>query len=460
MFCRSLVREEEILLYPTTRDKNSQNRFSSILGRVMEEASSEDLLILGCERSDIAPYSCRKGAATYATGQVITPNAYAIQLRMGHSLGKVNDAYIFGGDGADQLLGRFCAGLPFLDERFAVLPPHFSCKGLSLLTVADWEHLIPGSSSYPVETKAIFPYLLAQVLYHETFLRSNLDPLHPIFSCRIFSDFSKLEQLKSEVLLGELYCHDTGMEATGVPPHILECIRSKRSSEEIRAFSNMMQGELSEISSNLPTAVAEVVVQRVRENFSIEGVLPVTLNDLTELRSYMSNMVREEVTRITPAVENDNPVPSGIRGGQEWWRQWNWQDGLLDHPVPKNWRFPSSVTVKNMWDLWFFGHYGDGIRPYRYLHRNHDLSVKTDRKMFTAAKVVIENMKNKIVSMNTALDNRYFMVSMTRVESDSLFFAAYDTFISEVYLLAQRECVRRDDVCYNTVYNVLTARKN
>ncbi len=423
----------------------------------MDDASEEDLLILGCEKCDIAPYSCRKGAATYATGQVITPNPYAIQLRMGHSLGKVNDAYIYGGDGADQLLGRFCTGLPFMDERFAVLPPHFSNMGQSLLTVADWEHLMPGSSRYPVETKAIFPYLLAQILYHEDFLRNNLNPLHPIFACRIFSDFSKLEQLKGEVLLGELFCDDTGMEATGVPPHVLECIRSKKSSEEIHALTNMMQGEMAGMSSTLPNAVAEVVVQRVRENFSIEGVLPVTLNDLTDLRSYMSNIIRQEVTRVTPALANATEITSELTQGgrQEWWRQWNWHDGLLDHPVPENWRFPSTLPVKNIWDLWFFGHRDDGIRPYRYIHRTHDLSFKSDRKMYTAAKSVIDKMKLKIISMNLATDNRYFMVAMTAVESDSLFFAAYDAFIDAIYLHAKRECVRRDDVCYNTVYNVI-----
>jgi hypothetical protein len=86
-----------------------------------------------------------------------------------------------------------------------MLPPHFSSAGLSMLTCGDWSHLLPGYQDCAVETKAIFPFLLAQLLFHEACLKSKPNSAHP----------------------SEMYCENTGLEATGIPPHVLECRKSK-----------------------------------------------------------------------------------------------------------------------------------------------------------------------------------------------------------------------------------------
>ncbi len=70
---------------------NSADRFANMLKVVASRLSREDKASLGCSEKDLGPYSARKGSVTYAMSQSTGPNYAAVQLRMGHSLGKVYD---------------------------------------------------------------------------------------------------------------------------------------------------------------------------------------------------------------------------------------------------------------------------------------------------------------------------------------------------------------------------------
>jgi hypothetical protein len=76
---------------------NSKDRFAKTLHQVLYSLTEQDKQTLGQEREDLGPYSLRKGSASYCLGQVNAANPVTVQLRMGHSLGKVNDAYFFQG---------------------------------------------------------------------------------------------------------------------------------------------------------------------------------------------------------------------------------------------------------------------------------------------------------------------------------------------------------------------------
>lgn len=219
IFCSDARDPRAVALFAGT---NSKDRFSHILSVVVANLSEEELITLGCERKDIAPYSARKGAATFANGQIAGPNPVTVQLCMGHSLGKVNDPYLHFSDPQDQLCGRQVALLPILDHQFGTLPPHFNSCTLSHLSEQFWNLIVPGYSNLTVEFKPTLPYLLASLLYHEDYLRNELDMSHPISSSRVFSANCKLEMLRTSILTGFGYCSDTGMQATGLPPHIIQ----------------------------------------------------------------------------------------------------------------------------------------------------------------------------------------------------------------------------------------------
>ena len=85
---------------------------------------------------------------------------------MGQSLGKLKDRYIHFGEGADQLCGRMVCGLPFNDETFACLPPHFSHDLISIMDHQYWFTIAPGFKNYPHGVKTALPFMLASLIRH------------------------------------------------------------------------------------------------------------------------------------------------------------------------------------------------------------------------------------------------------------------------------------------------------
>ncbi|KAJ1442958.1 hypothetical protein B484DRAFT_462686 [Ochromonadaceae sp. CCMP2298] len=203
---------------------NSKDRFGKTLHQILWSLTEGEKQTLAQERADIGAYSLRKGSASYCLGQVGGPNPVTVQLRMGHSLGKVNDAYFFQGDGQDQLCGRMVSGLPFNNETFAVLPPRFSSavQARWWWNIDMWRQLVDGYDNYPDGFKTAFPYLLASIIYHEDYLRSHLYDAHPLWNSRVFANNPHLHVLRADgsILLGVGYCADTGLRATGIPTHL------------------------------------------------------------------------------------------------------------------------------------------------------------------------------------------------------------------------------------------------
>ncbi|KAF1782451.1 hypothetical protein GQ600_15013 [Phytophthora cactorum] len=76
--------------------------------------------------------------------------------------------------------------------------------------------------------------------------------------------------------------------------------------------------------------------------------------------------VAKKLSRECEAVTPIETLPSDWRTGQ-------WGDGQLGHAVTKGWEFPAHTSVKQMWNLWFFGNKDTGIRPYKLLSKQHDI---------------------------------------------------------------------------------------
>ena len=107
------------------------------------------------------------GIATFLSSMPGGPTAVAIYLRAGWSLGPVQSRYILEGGGGDQLCGRAATGVSLNHASFADLPPRFDCTSGPVLTVAEWEVILPGFSTfYPVSFRLVCPFLLATLVHH------------------------------------------------------------------------------------------------------------------------------------------------------------------------------------------------------------------------------------------------------------------------------------------------------
>ncbi|POM73152.1 Hypothetical protein PHPALM_10027, partial [Phytophthora palmivora] len=70
---------------------DSKYRFGRILRRAISALSDEEMHSLSCIRESIGTHSLLKGSGSYALSQVNGPTPVSVYLRMGQSLGKLND---------------------------------------------------------------------------------------------------------------------------------------------------------------------------------------------------------------------------------------------------------------------------------------------------------------------------------------------------------------------------------
>jgi hypothetical protein len=318
---------------------NSKDRFAKQLNQVIRGLTEAQLQTLAQDRADIGPYSLRKGSASYCLGQTSGSNPMTVQLRMGHSLGKVNDAYFFAGDGQDQLCGRMVCGLPFNDESFAVLPPHFSTAVQAVLDIDMWREVVDGYDNYPDGFKTCFPYLLATLLYHEDYLRAHLYDAHPLWNSRVFANNPHLPLLRAEgaVLTGIGCCPDTNMRATGIPPHLAITEKLKILIHDCAKMFTDTQTMRAEIFDRLPGLVAVAVGDELRTNFQVDGVVPLSLNDMNRRFDQMQGTIMgmlQGMQTAAAALPEGGVRTDNVDRGAAWWGQWDWQDGRMTHFIP------------------------------------------------------------------------------------------------------------------------------
>ena len=266
--------------------KDTQKRFSSWLHTVLG-SSAGDLLLMGIIIMEIGTHSFRKGVANFLSGLAGGPSAVAIYLRAGWSLGPVTSRYIMEGQGNDQLCGRAATGLSITDVAFADLPPHFDLSEGAVLTVAQWEDILPGYSTYfPQSFRQVLPFLLASIVYHKDYLRETLHASHPLFLTRLWTS-GVLDTLSAKVYSGNGKHPVTHMTATGIPPHILLANELAAVKCELQDLRSVLLCKLNEV----PDKVKECML----ENFQVDGTVPITAS---QVHTMMSDMQERLVSAI------------------------------------------------------------------------------------------------------------------------------------------------------------------
>jgi hypothetical protein len=217
VFCIGMRREGTSRLLFGDVEK-AENKFSKWLHAMCGDCVA-DLLLMGLIILDIGSHSFRKGIATFLSGIPGGPTAIAIYLRAGWSLGPVTSRYILEGGGGDELCGRAATGNSMNDYTFADLPPHFASG--TPLTTAEWEDILPGYSTwYPQKFRQVLPFLFASLIYHRAWIEATFPREHPIFSMRVWTS-GLMGRKAGSVLSGCMQNGDSGLVATGVPPHLV-----------------------------------------------------------------------------------------------------------------------------------------------------------------------------------------------------------------------------------------------
>jgi hypothetical protein len=379
--------DESLPNYRVFDGSNSESRFSEQFRKAIASLSQSEAQQLGGTKKELGTHSVRKGASTHCTGMVNGPSFIHVYLRAGWSLGGVRDRYIFGGAGGDQLTGRVLAGLPFNEAAFASLPPHFDTVGAAQVA---WSTAFPLYASLPDTFKRALPFLLASICHHEGWLRSTLPADHPLFVSPLFAS-GMLDSLRPHVLSGCYRSALTGLTATGIPPHLA---MSNELTAVMRETEAMKLQLLSQYAS-LPSEVVTVLLNK----FTIQGAIPVTLDDLksllaqavSQMNTHMRDALPDSARASAPAAAAD-PSSDG-----EGYRRWLWGSPNAFHPVPEGWRL-TSTDVMSTWRLWHFGIPAERIGPLRRL-RTADLADAAQRSQCSKTRGVMEAITAQLISM-------------------------------------------------------------
>jgi hypothetical protein len=198
------------LLFPG----GAEDTYVKWLKLLKNNLNAQQKLQLEIDPSEIGTHSTRKGAASYANGLIGAPNTVATNLRLGHSLGKVSQQYLFAGTGQDQQLGRLLAGLEHQSINFSALPPRF--KRSFMFEESELEEYVPIWPHVGVKFRSVIPYLIASFVHHYDWLVANVRSDHPVFHSALVIS-GRISALKENILLGHMHCADYNMIATGIP---------------------------------------------------------------------------------------------------------------------------------------------------------------------------------------------------------------------------------------------------
>ncbi|OWZ02720.1 hypothetical protein PHMEG_00025674 [Phytophthora megakarya] len=400
---------------------NNKTRFGDILRKTLKQLSESEQQQLGSPTGDIAAHSLRKGSSTYTLAQVSGPNPVTVFLRMGQSLGRLKDRYIHYGEGADQLCGRMVCGLPFDRLEFGI--------------------------------RTGFPFFLASLFYHESFLRESLPETHPIFLARVFTHNPQLDMCRSGTVLCIGLSGEQQLKCTGIPPHLSIARELNEVKSQLGALETSITQWKCEMNDDLPGKIALKVGDYIRESFNVAGVAPVTIRDIDtrmeklrdEITACMRGLITQPVLQSdTNEQENYSPVD---------WQSWDWRDGLLPHPVPVDWEFPTRINMKTLWDLWNYGDRSRRIRPYRYLA---SIDINPQYKMrFTRAKMVMTHINSIIKTAQTPTQRCWppSATSFPSIEFDAAFEATYAKMLVQLY--GDKAPGRPEEISYGRLYNLL-----
>lgn len=380
--------------FPAFEGSDTEGRFAKLLRAVVKKLDRAAQLQLGCATNQIGTHSVRKGAATYCTSLVSGPATVQVFLRAGWTLGPVQDRYLFGGGGGDQLTGRVLAGLSINDRLFSTLPPHFDSAGLRLIA---WNLILPAYEHYPVGFQPALPFLLASIVFHQDWLRANLNPRHPLFSSFLFTS-GQLALLKSQVFTGVNNSAVCMLTAHGIPPHIAVSNEVNNVAIQASQFHIALMHKCDEIPV--------ILEQRLNDRFTINGVVPLTRSDMEVMLSNHWDKLKDSLISSTRPVIESSPVN---QSNDSRFDSWTW--GGEFHMVPQGWHIPKP-PIKETWNLWYFGDPAARIRPLRHLQAR-DLANEEDESLASR----IRGLFSVIISTGVEL---HLLADGQRVENCSL----------------------------------------
>jgi hypothetical protein len=280
----------------------------------------------------------------------------------------------------------------------------------------------------PEKFQGICPFLVASLVWHHEWCIDNLPESHPFFNCRYFKN-NWPAKLKDYVVMGFGECKFTRMAATGIPQSMVIAGEVVKLQDEVAELKKTQKKNYEDTIAVLP----DLVVKAMEGRIQIEGQVSISRRDMQDMFEGMEQRIN---TRLDEVIA-DKSATSTTAGFDK-------NDVLLDnaalyryfwdgaaHPVAKGWVLDvkdpsgrSTLTVKALWELWFFGHAVNRVPPYRKL-KSCDLATKADRDFLSKCKVIMNTIFTIAVDRELLVDTDDLEQKNTQ-QRDEVFTVAFN----------------------------------
>jgi hypothetical protein len=235
-------------------------------------------------------------------------------------------------------------------------------------------------------------------------------------------------------------------QATGVPQHLVMSNELTDVAKQTAVLKDALLAKCTE----LPAELANVMLSR----FSINGAIPVTIDDIKILLNNAVNQLRTELRDAIPATTTSSPSPNQLTDvdADPRFQLWTWKGRM--HMVPEGWQLPST-DVKATWNLWYYGHVQDRIRPLRHL-KKADLQGSTQITQWSKTNGVMGAIAATMVEMKL-VETAEGVARMSATESAAAFDGAIVQLMEKVKAGSTRGRGRWMEMSIGTLYNYLKA---
>lgn len=265
------------------------------------------------------------------------------------------------------------------------------------------------------------------------------------------------------------------MVATGIPPHMVIAGEVVKLKDKIHAMEQAARDNHTDTLKVLPELIVKAMEGRVR----IEGQVDFSRSDMLALLSAMEDRLASKIVAHQGGLA-ESPVAAGIIDKDAVLEDnvtlWTYSWGGKFHPVSEGWSIDnkngstavSTLTVKGLWELWFFGHAVSKLPPYRRL-TTCDIFIKDDpaatkkhRNYYSNCKLVIEELlKVAIEQGNVASRDGACLIKMCITERDDVFKNAFIELNSRLDVVLQKDKLNRrvGEIKIHTYYNDVSKYK-
>jgi hypothetical protein len=211
--------------------------------------------------------------------------------------------------------------------------------------------------------------------------------------------------------------------------------------------TQVLREELMTKCSELPSALVNVMLSR----FTVNGAIPVTVDDIKALLNSVVTQMRAELRNALPATSHTPATSQPLDPlADPRFHLWTWRGKM--HMVPEGWRFPST-DVKATWNLWYFGHVQERIRPLRYL-KKADLMTSSQITVWSKCRGVMKAIAEEMVDMKL-VQSVVEVEKLTAIDSAAAFDRAIVQLIEKVKAGATRGRGRWMEMSIPTLYDYL-----